>query len=71
VGGWVYDRRMTASAKHLIKEFEALPDAEKQEVLVEILRIANDIDYGDLTDEELAAAANDVFTMLDAEESAE
>ncbi|HEV2722043.1 MAG TPA: hypothetical protein VG323_18630 [Thermoanaerobaculia bacterium] len=31
---------MTAEAKHFIEEFQALSDAEKQEVLVEILRVA-------------------------------
>jgi hypothetical protein len=59
---------MTADAKHLIEEFEALPDATKQEVLAELLRIANDIDYGDITDEELRHAADKIFVMMDEEE---
>ena len=62
---------MTAEAKHLIEEFEALPDATKQEVLVQLLRIANDIDYGDITDEELRYAADKIFVMMDEEEETE
>jgi len=62
---------MTADAKRLIEEFEALPDDTKQRVLVEILRIANDIDYGEITDEELRRAADRVFVAMDAEEETE
>jgi hypothetical protein len=71
VGGWDYDECMTTEAKHFIERFEALPDAAKQEVLVELLRIAKDIDYGDITDEELCHAAAEVFAAMDAEEEAE
>jgi hypothetical protein len=62
---------MTAEAKHLIEEFEALPDAAKQEVLAELLRFADDIEYGDITDEELRHAADKIFVAMDAEEEAE
>ena len=60
---------MTAEAKHLIEEFEALPDATKQEVLAELLRLANDSDYGDITDDELRHAADKIFVMMDEEET--
>jgi hypothetical protein len=59
---------MTADAKHVIEEFEALPDATKQEVLAELLRIA---DYGDVTDDELRHAADKIFVMMDEEEATE
>jgi hypothetical protein len=62
---------MTTEAKRLIEQFEALSDAAKQEVLVEILRIAGDIDYPELTDEDLTAVAAETFALYDAEESAE
>jgi len=62
---------MTADAKRLVEEFESLPDVERQKVLVELLRIANDVEYGDITDEELRHAAAQVFAMYDAEEEAE
>ena len=60
---------MTTEAKRLLEEFEALPDEAKQEVLVEILRIAGDSDYGDISDEELRHAADEVFVMMDEEET--
>jgi len=60
---------MTAEAKHLIEEFETLPDAAKQEVLVELLRFANGIDYGELTDDDLCAVAAETFVAYDAEEN--
>jgi len=60
---------MTADAKRLVEEFESLPDVEKQRVLVELLRIANDIDYGDLTDDDLRAVAAETFALYDAEEN--
>jgi hypothetical protein len=60
---------MTAEAKHLIEEFAALPDAMKQEVLAELLRLANDSDYGDITDDELRHAADKIFVMMDEEET--
>jgi len=60
---------MTADAKHVIEEFESLPDAEKQRVLVELLRIANDIDYGELTDDDLRTVAAETFALYDAEEN--
>jgi len=59
---------MTTEAKHVLEEFQALSDAAKREVLVEILRISDDLDYGELSDEELAFAANEVFLALDKEE---
>jgi len=60
---------MTTEVKHLIEEFEALPDAAKQEALVELLRIAGDVEYPELTDEDLRAVAAETFALLDAEEN--
>jgi len=62
---------MTTEAKRLVKEFEALPDEIKREVLTELIVIAQRIDDPELTDEELLLAANDVFAIHDAEEIAE
>jgi len=62
---------MTTEAKRLVEEFEALPDEIKREVLTELIVIAQRIDDPELTDEELLLAANDVFAIHDAEESAE
>jgi hypothetical protein len=61
---------MTAEAKHLLKEFGALPDPSKREVLAELLRIARDLEYPEMTSDELTSAANDVFLGYDEREAA-
>lgn len=60
---------MTSEAKHLIEEFEALPDSAKQEVLAELLRVAGEIEYPELTDDDLRAVASETFAAYDAEEN--
>jgi hypothetical protein len=62
---------MTAAAEHIIEDFEALPEPEKRDVLAKLLRIAADLDYGPITDEELASATDALFVMYDAEERSE
>ena len=59
---------MTAEAKHLVDDFRALPDAAKREVHAELLRISSRIDYPEISDDELLAAANDVFLAYDERE---
>ena len=60
---------MTADAKHLVDEFEALPDPSKREVLSRLLRSARGIDYPEIGDDELTAAADEVFLEYDRRES--
>lgn len=60
---------MTADAKHLVDEFSALPDPSKREVLSQLLRIARGIDYPAIGDDELTAAADEVFLEYDRRES--
>ena len=62
---------MTAEAKHLLEEFGALPDPSKREVLAEILRLSRDLDFPEMTEEDLASAANDVFLGYDQREADE
>jgi hypothetical protein len=62
---------MTAESKHLIEDFQALPDAAKREVLAELVRIAKFIDYPAILDDELTSAANDVFLSYDERENSE
>jgi hypothetical protein len=62
---------MTAEAKRLIEEFEALPDSTKREVFAEILYISLNIDESELTDEERCMVAGEIFAAYDAEENAE
>ena len=60
---------MTADARHIIDDFEALPDGEKQEVLARLIRIARDIEYADLRDDDLTAAADEIFLDYDRREA--
>ena len=60
---------MTAAGKHILEDFETLPDVEKREVLADLLRISRDIAYPDISDEELLAAANEVFLEYDRREA--
>jgi hypothetical protein len=62
---------VTADAKHVIENFESLPDQEKIEVLAEIIRLSRDIDYPDVADDELRTAADRVFVDYDRREGAE
>lgn len=60
---------MTAEAKHIVDDFRAMRDAAKREVLAELVRISGGIDYPPMSDDELLAAANDVFLTYDRRES--
>lgn len=62
---------MTAEAKHIIEDFESLPDQEKREVLTELVRISRQIDYPAASDNELIAAADEVFLEYDRREAGE
>lgn len=59
---------MTAEAKHIVDDFRSLPDAAKREVLAELVRISGRIEYPPISDDELLAAANDVFLAYDERE---
>jgi hypothetical protein len=56
---------MTAAGKHILDDFESLPDTETREVLSNLLRISQDIDYAEVGDDELVAAADAVFLEYD------
>ncbi len=62
---------MTAAGKHIVDDFESLPDAEKREVLANLLRISRSINYPEISDEELLAPANALFVEYDRQESNE
>ena len=62
---------MTAEAKHLIEEFGALPEPSKREVLAELLRISRNLDYPEISDDELTSSANQVFLTYDERETRE
>ena len=62
---------MTAQGKHIIDEFEALPDQTKREVLAELIRSSRFIEYSAVSEDELLSAANDIFLDYDQRESEE
>jgi len=56
---------MTAAGKDILDHFESLPDLEKREVLSNLLRISQGIEYPEMSDEELVGAANEIFQGYD------
>ena len=61
---------MSTTTAHLLDEFERLSPEEQREFSAVIVHRAAHLDYGDITDEELTAAAASMFAMLDEEEDA-
>jgi hypothetical protein len=55
----------------MIDDFRTLPDAAKRDVLAELVRTPRNIEYPDIPDEELVAAANDTFLKYDKREAPE
>ena len=62
---------MTQAARRLIKEFDALPDQERSEVLAELARRVGLSPHDLPRDEDLLAAADQLFAELDRRESSE
>jgi hypothetical protein len=60
---------MTQKVRDLLDSFEALPDAEKHELAVEVLRRVGKPAHGHLSDESLTALADELFCALDAQEA--
>lgn len=61
---------MSTATADLLSEFDRLSPEEQREFSTIIMRRAAQIDYGDITDEEMIASAASVFAILDAEEDA-
>jgi len=55
----------------LLDSFDALSEAEKHEVVVELLRRSDESAPPDLPDEAFVAAAEELFLELDAREAAD
>jgi hypothetical protein len=60
---------MSTAARQLIESFEALPEADQHEVLVELLRHTFESSYSTPSDEELLLAADQIFQELDQREA--
>jgi hypothetical protein len=59
---------MSATVQRLLDSFDALPDADKHQAAVEILRRFTG-DLGDLSEDSLVEAADELFHTLDEEEA--
>jgi hypothetical protein len=59
---------VTQPAKALLEQFEALPDPERSEVLVELLRRASLAPHDLPSDDDLVATADRLFSDLDRDE---
>ncbi len=62
---------MTATVKELLDTFDALSDADKREATLQLLRRVVDEESGDVPEEALVAAAEELFLELDAREAAD
>jgi hypothetical protein len=62
---------MTEAVQGLLQTFDALTDAEKREATVQLLRWAVEDESGDVPEDALVAAAEDLFLELDAREAAD
>jgi hypothetical protein len=59
---------MTQAAEKFVGEFDALPEAEREQVLAELLRRAAAGPHDLPTDKDLTAVADQVFQELDRRE---
>lgn len=60
---------MGDAARHLLKSFEALPEADRREVLEQLLRRAAELPYAFPSDQELLQAADSAFQEYDRREA--
>ena len=60
---------MTAAVQQLLNSFDVLPEGEKHQAVVEILRRFGGVIAGDLPEETLIGAADELFRALDGEEA--
>ncbi len=60
---------MSRQTSQLLEAFDALPTEEQRAFTAEFLRRAIPFDSGPLEDDETARAADEIFSMLDAEEA--
>jgi hypothetical protein len=60
---------MTAAVQQLLDAFDALPDADKHQAAVEIIRRFSGGAEGDLPESALIEVADELFQALDAEEA--
>ena len=62
---------MSTATAQLLEAFDRLAPEEQREFSAVIVRRAAQLDYGEITDEELTASASRIFALLDEEEDAQ
>jgi hypothetical protein len=62
---------MTAAVQQLLNTFDSLSDAEKKDAVTELLRRVRQFELGDVPEEALLAAADELFRELDTREAAD
>ena len=62
---------MTGAVQELLAAFDALTEAEKHEAAAQVLRRVVEGESGDIPEEALVAAAEELFLELDAREAAD
>jgi hypothetical protein len=60
---------MSAAVQHILESFNALTEADKHQVAVEILRRCGIVGTGDLPEKALVEVADELFRALDVEEA--
>ena len=60
---------MTATVENLLVSFEKLSETEKYDLAIEVVRRTDIFGAPELSDDELALAADDLFLALDREEA--
>ncbi len=61
-------KTMTIVAQEILNTFDSLPDSERLEIALEILRRLVHFDFPPLTDEDLVLNAEELFLALDRQE---
>jgi hypothetical protein len=62
-------RSMTTLVKELLSTFDSLPELERLEMAVEILKRVTNLDFPPLSDEDLVCNAEELFLELDQQET--
>ncbi|MEY3222762.1 MAG: hypothetical protein RLZZ203_1618 [Cyanobacteriota bacterium] len=60
---------MTTLVKELLSTFDSLPESERLEMAVEILKRVTNLDFPPLSDEDLVCNAEELFLELDQQET--
>jgi hypothetical protein len=62
-------RSMTTLVKELLSTFDSLPESERLEMAVEILKRVTNLDFPPLSDDDLVWNAEEIFLELDQQET--